>query len=460
MIRGVAGALVWAAACAACAQPSSPPGGERDEIPPRVTSVFPAPFDTLEDLRAPVRIEFDERLSIRLQGVREWEDAVLVSPVTGDVRVKPERRALEISVAGGWQRGLVYRVVVLPVFRDLFGNQRVDPVELVFTTGAPIPPTAVVGFVEDRITAQPVAGARVEAMRRLDSITYVAVTDTGGFFALRNVPAGVYDLRGWFDQDRDRRTDFQEIQDTAFVPLGFQDTVFVPLALLPRDTTPARLVRAEPVDSLRVRLFLDDYFPPGRVDGSGTVYLLPDSTPARRMGRLVHPTTLDSILARERAVEDSLRSLEEARRRAAEDSLRRATGDTLPAPPPADTAALPRPPAPAAGLPAGARPRPGGVAPARPTPRPGAAPPSRPLPRRELVLIMPDPLQPDTMYVVRVEGLVNIRGVPGGGGSARFRTPPRDTTPALADSVPPARPDSVRPDSAPVPPVPPDTVGP
>ena len=435
MTRGTAGALVLVAAYAGCAQPSSPPGGERDLVPPRVISVSPAHFDTLRDLRAPVRIEFDERLSNRLDGVADFQDAVIVSPATGDVRVERGRRSLEVSMAGGWQPGLVYRVVVLPVYRDLFGNQRTEAVELVFTTGAPIAPTAVAGFAEDRLTGEPVPGARIEAIRRVDSVVYVAVADTGGFFSLRHIPAGVYDVRAWQDRDRDRLMEFQEAQDTAVLPLGFQDTVVIPMALLPMDTTPARLLRADAVDSVRVRLTFDDHFEPAPAPapGRGTLYLLPDSVPAGG-GSLIHPSELDSLRAAERAVADSIRAVADSLAALRADSAR-AAGDTLAPPMPPDS--LPRPDtvAPDPGRPAGGvRPAPPAAGVRRPAGQNPRAPVGRgdggpPLPSRELILVLTDPMRPGASYVVEVAGVVNIRGVQGGGGVARFRMPaPADTT--------------------------------
>lgn len=439
MIRRVAGPLVWAAACGACAQPSSPPGGDPDRVPPRVVEVFPAPFDTLRDLRAPVVIRFDERLSMRLEGVAELEEAVLVSPATGDVRVERGRRSLEISVAGGWQPGLVYRVEVLPVLRDLFGNRRTETVELIFTTGAPIPPTAVAGFVEDRLTGLPVPSARIQAVRRIDSVVYVAVTDTGGFFSMRHIPAGVYDVESWLDRDRDRVVDFQEAQDAMQLPLAFADTAVVTMALLPMDTTPARLIRAEPVDSLRVRLHFDDYFAPGPQPGRARLFILPDSVPAAEAD-LIHPVTLDSILAIERARADSLRAVEDSLRRLETDTLTGVPGDTLPA---VDTTAVPPPPEDRQRAPT---PRAPGAA-GRPGPRAGGGAPGEPLPQRQLVAAFPRGMLPDTVYVVEVDGVINIRGVAGGGGTARFRTPRPDTTaaPAARDTV--------------AAPVPPDTIG-
>ncbi|MFO7893009.1 MAG: carboxypeptidase-like regulatory domain-containing protein [Longimicrobiales bacterium] len=435
MRRLVAGALLATAAALACAQPGRPSGGEVDRSPPRVVAVTPAAFDTITDLGQPVVIRFDERISERLQGVAELREAVLVSPATDAPMVDQGRQSIQIRQRDGWEPDRVYRVVVRPVYSDLFGNQRQEPVELVFSTGAPITESALAGFVTDRITGRAEADARVEATRRIDGQRYVAVTDTAGFFAMRFAPAGAYDLKSWRDQDRDREPDFFEAQDTAEAAIGVTDTAVVELALLPMDTTPARLARVEAVDSSKLRLVFDDYFAPGPVSGSARLYLLPDTTLVTSGGRLFHATRLDSILAaeaavaaardsarREEAVRDSLRALRDSLA-ALPDSLR-PPGDTLPDTVVTDTGAR---------LPDTVRARgadPSGAGPA------GQESKSQPLPSQELILVLPGVLTPDTTYYVEVEGVVNIRGLPDGGGAAPFRSPtaPADTA-ADADAA-------------------------
>lgn len=399
MKRAVAGPLLVAAAALACAQPQAPPGGEPDEVPPRVVAVTPAHFDTITASSDPVVIRFDERISERLVDVQDLEEGVLVSPRTGAMRVERGRRSIEVSLAGGWQPGQVYQVVLLPVLRDLFGNRLTERVELVFSTGGAITPTAVAGFVEDRLTGEVVEDARLEAFRGTETVAYQTVTDTSGFFALRFIPAGTYELRAWRDQDQDGEIDFQEPQTRTELTLGARDTVILELALLPQDTTAARLAVAEAVDSTRVRLLFDDYFPPGPIDGSATLYRLPDSTRVAG-GELVHGTRLDSLVAEE-AARDTL-------------APEPAPGDTAQAPvdtaqaPPAQRAREARP---------GAR---------REGQRDASA---EPLPSRELIMILPAPLVPGAEYTVVVEGVTNIRRIPGGGGTARFQAPPRPEPP-------------------------------
>jgi hypothetical protein len=398
------------AACAVvlltgCAQPRQPTGGPPIDRPPQLVYLSPEPLSVVTDLGRPAVFRFEERLSERLQGVRELADAVIVSPETGEVRVRRSRREIRVSLANDWQPGLVYRVQVLPVIRDLYNNVLDAPIELVFSTGPDIPETAVAGLVEDRITGRPVPGARVEATHVGTGHAYVALTDSAGFFALRHVPTGEYGLQAWLDQNRNREMDFNEPQDGAAIALAAQDTMVLELALLPQDTTPARLLRAEMLDSSKVQVAFDDYFGPvdGPMAGTAALYRLEDSTYVTH-ATIFHGTQLDSLRAAEAAVAELAAA------------AARAATDTIPAEP--------------------------DLAQAAPTRR-RAPDPRRPLPTQELVLLLGAPLEPDTRHYVVMDGLTNIRGVPGGGGTAPFRSPPpRPAEPAPDDPGEPDPPDA------------------
>jgi hypothetical protein len=417
--------VMVAAVALGCAQPRQPEGGPPVVTPPRVVAVSPPAYSLLTDLRQPVVIHFDERLSERFEGVQDLRDAVLVSPRTGELQVRRGRRHLTISMEGGWQPDRVYRVEVLPVLRDLFNNVRREPVDLIFSTGAPIPETAVAGFAEDRLTGSPARGARVRALRDGDLDEYVTVADSAGFFALRELPPGEYDVTVWVDQNRNRVPDFAEPQDLERLSVAGGDTAIVEMRLLPGDTTPARLVRAAPLDSTRIELTFDDYFAPGAIDGTARLYRAADSSFVAN-GELHHLTRLDSLRAADRAAEEAA---------AAADTARDPVRDTLAAPP--------------------APPPPTERRPARDA-QPRGAGPRRELPARELILVMPGVLTPGSAYFVVVEGVTNIQGVPGGGGTASFQMPappdpPPEDPPPPQDPPPPASPppDTTRPRAMP-----------
>jgi hypothetical protein len=399
--------LAVAAACiTACARSLPPTGGEPDRTPPQVVATTPEPLSVVERFEGPVVFRFDERLS-----ERNVEGSVIVSPSTGEVEVSKAGRELRVTIEGGWRAGVVYRVMLAPGIRDLFNNERRTPVDLVFSTGPGIMNTAFGGLISDRITGRPEPQAMVEATRRIDSLVYVAAVDSLGFFAYRNLPLGIYNLVAYADRNRNRTRDTSEpMAGPRVVTLNTErDTVDLDLALIPFDTTPARLLRAEGRDSLQVRLFTDDYLEPeaplDRIEVS--MITLPDSEAVEGPFRLVRADSFASLM---RARTDSLRM----------DSLRAAAaaGDTLaqkaldaPAPPPFQPPAGPGPP--------------------------GALPSIGPAPFQELVLVPPQPLAPGG-YSVTVSNLLNVSRRPGGGGSREFEiTPPppaRDTTAARPDT--------------------------
>lgn len=408
--------VVAAVAMAACAQEYPPTGGEPDRDPPYVVSTEPEAMAIVPEWKGPVVIRFNERISER--GI---EEAVTVSPETSGVRVKKGRREIRVSLEDGWERGRIYRIVVHPVVRDLFGNVRPEPFEVVFSTGAPIPATALAGLVLDRITGKPVRDVRVEAVHRMDSVTYVATTDTVGLFAMRFIPSGAYDVRAFVDQIPNRRVDFTEPFDSAAVLMSATDTAVVQLSLLPGDTTAARVTGASAPDSTHLKIRLDDYLDPEvPLDGVRVeLFELPDSTFAGT-AEAMHVHEFEALLERLKAAADST-----------------TVGD---APAATDDA-----PAVVDGDPTDADDDPA-------APEDVPADTAVPLPTREFIAVPESPLPPETGFVVRVEGIRNIHGLDGGGGSAEFTTPKR---PAPPDTVPP---DSIHPDSLPAG-MRPDTLG-
>ena len=365
----------------ACARPYPPPGGEEDRLAPLVDTIIPGPGTIVTDFDDKVVFEYNERIAER--GVR---DLVVVSPESGDPIIDKGRDRLSVSLPGGWRPGTIYRVVVLPGVSDMFGNVTTEQVELVFSTGPPIPNTTLAGIVTDRLTGGAAGGARIEAVHLPDSARYASATDAEGFFVFRNIPSGDYLLRGYLDQSRNRVLDLSDPRDSVRIALG-ADTTTVTLSLLATDTTPARVTRAEAPDSMQVRVSLDDYVDP----------LVHPSTAIRaQLWRLGPAGTeqRDSVAVPVRSVVYAAEY--EARVAAALDTAQtEARPDTV-----------------------------------------------RILPSQSLVVIPGAPLQPRTRYRVLVSGVTNIFGLADGGGSVEF------TTPEFKYAPPPEEPAEEVPDSA------------
>lgn len=375
-----------------CAQYGAPPGGERDQAPPRVIETQPPPFAVVPELRGPVVIRFDERLS-----ERGAENAILVSPQTGDVDIERDGDALRVAIEGGWQPGQVYRIVVLPELRDLFGNQRREASELVFSTGPPIPPTALAGLVSERITGEPPQNAVVRAMRP-DSTVYVTPVATDGFYALLNLPNGSYEVVGFTDANRNWRVDPNELRSVAHTVTLADDTIPMDLAVLPVDTSAALIVGARQ-DGDAIRVQLDDHVDAAGLESStAQVFTLPDSTPLALQAEVLTPAEYTRTLPPDTTVAADTLATDSA-----------AAADTAAARPPqlVDTTR------------------------------------AEPLPTREVVVLPATPLAAGS-YLVEVQGIVNINGIAGGGGRAPVTItppPPPDTTSLPVDTTS-ARPDA------------------
>jgi hypothetical protein len=386
-------------------------------MPPRIVATTPDTLAIVDGLKGAVVFRFSERISER--GITDG--SVLVSPRTGAVRVGRGREEIRVEVEGGWRPGVVYRVLLMPGIRDLFGNEIKEPAELVFSTGPAIAGALIAGVVTERATGRPARQAFVEATIRADSITYVTAVDSSSFYAFRHLSPGLYELVAFTDQNRNGKRDPQESasfpQQRAVNRDG--DTVVVELAVVPADTTPPRLTRAEPRDSLQVRLFTDDHLDPTAAIElvQVTLRVLPDSAEVPGPHALI---TVDSFNARPKPKPDSARADSARADSLAADTTRR---------PPARTAAPVRPPA--AGVAQAAAAGPFGRS-------------TEPLPYQELVLVPAAPLAAGTKYIIEVLGLTNISGRSSGGGRVEFqmpapRPPPPDTGAARPRAGTPGR---------------------
>ncbi|MHB1192382.1 MAG: Ig-like domain-containing domain [Longimicrobiales bacterium] len=451
----------------ACAKQGAPPGGPEDRRPPVVVATEPDTFAVLsEPFRGPVRFEFDERISERTAG-GTLEQAVVVSPRTGRVRVSHGRQSISVDLEGGFRPGLVYRVTLLPVLRDLFNNQLSAPFEVVFSTGGGFNASAVAGTAWDRVTAEGVDALEVLAFQEGgDSTPHVARTDTGGVYVFRYLPPAAYRMIAYQDRNRNGAVDPMELQGSMNFQVGGPDTLIVDVSVLQPDTTAAHLTKATVLDSLTVMLEFDDALDPQSAASLMGITLTSDSTGALVPMRILHEreytawrgqmedsfARLDSAEAAQRAM-DALEDMPLSR-----DTLRADTTavDTVPAMPTPRTQVpqIPRsnrplppvlPPATSGGGRAMAPGAPPGARAAEPL-----APDGRPLPSRRLVLRLEDPLVPAAAYKLFAGSVLNINGVGGGGGEAVVvRQLPVDTA-SVSDSAAAAdtsAPDTTGPDT-------------
>lgn len=236
-------------------------------MPPYVVESVPDTFATVPDSVEIREFEFrfSERISERpSSGV--MDNAVVVSPAAGNVRVSHGRDGISVRTQHALEPGRVYRITVLPLINDMFGNRLRDPFDLVLSTGGEFVPNVVAGFVEDRVTGAAVEGVRVQARFVDQEGTPVHWNYTGsdGVFSLRYVPSGNFETRAWQDRNRNDTVDASEpVTDWRRGALGAEaDTSFMVLSLIAPDTTGPRLASVAAEDSVTLSFEFDDYLNP------------------------------------------------------------------------------------------------------------------------------------------------------------------------------------------------------
>jgi len=320
---------------------------------------------------------------------------IVLSPVAGDVKVSWHRSAIHVEPEEGWKPNRVYHLEVLPGIADLRRNVTKTGTTIVFSTGGALPGAALTGtallWVEQRLLTQAV----IRAAPLPDTTAYVALTDSGGNFRLREIPPGRYRVWAIQDANNNRRQDRREAFDT--VTITVDSTASAVLWVFVHDTVGPRMRTVESVDSVTLRVTFSQPLDPARPPDTAAVHVfaLPDTTPVG-VRALYRPAQFDSLQARARAVADSLKRLQDTTGRR-DTSRARPTPPSV-APPPPPRALAPRAPR--------------DTAAARvDTARVRKLLSQRPVPYDRLVVQTARPLAPSAKYLVRVRGAFNLSGV-------------------------------------------------
>ena len=387
--------LIPAAAAAlalACANTGAPPGGPPDTAPPAVVTVRPESGTVVPDWKDDAVIQFDEVIDemasgggSRGAGVAGLARQVVLSPVVGDVRVDWGRTRIRVKPKEGWKAGRVYHLELLPGIVDLRRNKLTQGRLIVFSTGPAIGQASLSGTALGWVEQRALVGALIEAVPLPDSVGYLTVADSTGTFHVDALSAGRYVVYATADQNNNRRREPREAYDSALVTLD--SAASVALFAFVHDTAGPRLRVATAIDSSTVRLEFSQPLAAGVPIDTARVHVLqlPDSTPVS-IAAVFNPRQYDSVTAAERK------------------AVKPDTGVVRPDSAPAR--------APARGAPAAAR----DTASARPdTSELRRLLSLRPAPFDKVVLRFTQPLKPETRYVIRVRGAVNLNGAAGDG---------------------------------------------
>ncbi len=199
-------------------------------------------------------LQFDEVISETPIGAKDLADLVFISPRSGIPKVKWGRSKLEIRPSKGWKPNTVYSVMIKNGLQDLRNNAIDTTMQLVFSTGGPIPTTRIAGVAFDWVAGAGLSGAIIEAVAA-DSTTYQAVADTKGRYLLQYVPPGPYLVRAYGDRNSNRSLDPIEAWDSVRVTLT--QSADIEFYSFPHDTVGLRVASVTPMDSGMVKVVFD-----------------------------------------------------------------------------------------------------------------------------------------------------------------------------------------------------------
>ena len=404
----------------------------------------------LGTLDGSIRFEFDERISERSSS-GTLDDAVIISPKTGEVVVGHGSRSLTVELVGGFRPDLVYRVTLLPVVRDLFGNQMRDPFELIFSTGGETVPTTLAGIAWDRITGSGVNDYQVWATPLdEDSVVHVAVTGNQGVYAFRYIPGASYEIVAFEDRNADAVLDMMEIQGSSRLSIENGDTVFLNFPVLQPDTTPAALVSALALDSVTLLLEFDDYLDPALILESIDLAVTSEDSTDLVVDSILHEhdylayvaMVMDSLV-----VLDSLDAVSQAAAMAA--AIAAESDSTIADSIASDIEASQDDPEVLEDIEPIRRRGPPNldgrsvsppsreVSPNSAGGRQASGPDGEQLPARRIILLLGNPVLSDVTYNVVINDLENLYGVPLGGGETSFFVAPAGIadTADVSDSI-------------------------
>ncbi|MEE8446504.1 MAG: Ig-like domain-containing protein [Gemmatimonadota bacterium] len=409
---------LWVGAAAissACAREEPPPGANPDRQPPTVRETKPERFAVVPDFEGSVEVRFEEPLS----GTSGLERRLVASPAFR-YRVDAGFSVIKIRPRDGWRKGVVYYFQLPSGIADLLGNRTDEPIEIIFSTGPPVPDTRVSGTVTQRVGGGAVTDARILFFNVAgDSIPYTAVTERGGEFELNTLPPDDYWAFAFSDLNRDlllqRLFEPYDSVRLQLEPAGVEALTF---RMVEPDTTPPVLARVQAVEDSLLRLEFDDYLDPDQDLGVVIV-----SVREERTGR-------SQEVAGMRLEPGSARAPgRDGRGAARRGRVPAAPGDTTAAP--GDTVV-------------GGEPEVGEEA-AQPelAAGPGEAQEEPALPSTVLLVELASVLE-EGMYRITVEGILNLRSL-AGRADTTFAYPEVEASDEDADV---AKPDAAKPDAA------------
>jgi hypothetical protein len=200
-----------------CARQTTPTGGPKDSIPPRLVSSIPQHEQT-NFAGKTVTMTFSE--TVILNNPRE--ELIVTPALTKDVDIKAKKNQVELTFQEELQPNTTYSLNFRETVQDITEKNPAMMLKLAFSTGDYIDSLSIEGNVYDNLTAKETKDATVCLYER-DTFdifkhrpTYFTKTDDKGNFKIENLKSGTYFIYAMIDKNKNL------VVDSKTEAYGFQ----------------------------------------------------------------------------------------------------------------------------------------------------------------------------------------------------------------------------------------------
>ena len=205
-----------------CASVNPPPGGPKDNKPPKLIRTMPR-NGSLNYYGKKIVFEFNERID-----GQKIKHKTLITPfLQGNYEIEVVKNTLTITFDKPLIPNDTYSISFIGGIKDLNEGNVLQNVRLVFSTGNKIDSAYINGKISLAYNKKPVADAIVGLYKISDTLNiekqepaYFTYTDDKGIFNLKNIKEGKYELYAITDENKNHKYDIKNEK------IGFsQDTI-------------------------------------------------------------------------------------------------------------------------------------------------------------------------------------------------------------------------------------------
>ena len=203
--------IIFLSLCAffwACASQTTPTGGPRDEVPPKLLRSTPV-HKQKNYQSSTIELEFDE-----LVNLYNPKDEILISPSIGkDTEFKVKKNKVTITAPKGWEENTTYSIFFREGIKDITEKNAPENLKLAFSTGPFIDSLHIMGNIK-MATKETVPENITIALYKSDTFdifkhtpNYFTISSKSGTYSLENIKSGSYRIYAFDDKNKNLKVE-------------------------------------------------------------------------------------------------------------------------------------------------------------------------------------------------------------------------------------------------------------